>query len=1252
MGVDTNEQFEVTGINVNIESDCVANVSNRESSSDDEVAVVGVEETPQLYRPLDFELCEMLCSELGIKNENDTHLYSGPGVEIGDPCRTKTIKEDGNCFFRAVSYALSGTENNHNIMRVAIVKHLQENGAVFYSHLRSGYQSVDDYLVKSHMQDLGTWATEVEILATANLLKSDIFTFSRGKWLKYSSTQINKNNITTGKSIFLKHCMEVHYEFVKCVKPPSTSLYECSHNLRSTSQNTIIVKGKGRHCKVKRSLTADVNDVGDCKHVDGRKRDGKQQKCDDNVVCVEEISTSIANRLLMRKRPCTVTKHSTKIQKRKRKNEQDRYWSDLEFHAKKKIAVNTHYIQNAVVKNAKAKQLYKDKECYRDSIKAHSIAKYENNESHREGVKAQSIWKYKNDESHREDVKAQSIWKYRKDECHREYVKAQSIEKYSVNESHREAVKARSIDKYAVNTCHREVVKAQSIQKYKENENHREIVKARYIKKYKDSERYRDDTKCRVFASRQCKATKQKNIKSVITMFRNEIVHGPNYVCSVCYRQLFKNQVIQCKREVYSKKGGMTAKTAKRCLDFHECSDICDNDCLYLRQKQQKLKWICYTCHRKLLNGKMPAEAAANNLHVMTIPQELKCLNSLEQHLIALHIPFMKMLALPKGGQNGVHGPVVCVPSSVEKGTSVLPRQESDDQMIRIKLKRKLSYKGHYQYLYVNDLKIKTALQYLTMNNKWYSGISFNKDWRNPLSRIDEVDECISDDDGIGDESGGQTTEPKYDALNIESHDYATNSKLGDNAENTESRDSAGNTDAEDEKSREEQQGMFVDTCLQPVDIAQEVLDQHFDKIYCVAPAEGNHPVKMLMDESNEAKCFPVLYPTGSPTFHDNREVRITLARYLHSRLMNVDSRFARNTDFIFYSQFLSEVQQVLSNVSIAMRKGSSKTCTQNITAATLTDEQSLKKILNYDEGYKFLRPIRGTPPFWQSAQKDLFAMVRQLGIPTWFCSFSSADMRWPEMIDSILEAEGDSRTAEELDWSEKCAVLRNNPVTAARMFDQRFHYFLRHVIMSPAEPIGKIEDYFYRVEFQQRGSPHTHCLFWVKDAPKVDKDDDVEVTSFVDTYVTCEMPSAENDEELYEIVNSVQKHSKRHSKSCRKHGTECRFNFPRPPSARPDADAQLPEVSLFTSIGLTQDLFERACSVLTKKTSVVLKRESSDVWVNQYNEDLLRCWNGNMDIQFVVDAYSCIVYIISYISKAEREMGLLLDLYILIIER
>lgn len=81
----------------------------------------------------------------------------------------------------------------------------------------------------------------------------------------------------------------------------------------------------------------------------------------------------------------------------------------------------------------------------------------------------------------------------------------------------------------------------------------------------------------------------------------------------------------------------------------------------------------------------------------------------------------------------------------------------------------------------------------------------------------------------------------------------------------------------------------------------------------------------------------------------------------------------------------------------------------------------------------------------------------------------------------------------------------------------------------------------------------------------------------------------------------------------------------------------------LFDSLGITQAVFEAAYKRLGRNTRVVLKRQPNEVWVNQYSKPLLKCWNANMDIQSVVDAYACVVYIISYISKAEREMGLLL---------
>ena len=75
----------------------------------------------------------------------------------------------------------------------------------------------------------------------------------------------------------------------------------------------------------------------------------------------------------------------------------------------------------------------------------------------------------------------------------------------------------------------------------------------------------------------------------------------------------------------------------------------------------------------------------------------------------------------------------------------------------------------------------------------------------------------------------------------------------------------------------------------------------------------------------------------------------------------------------------------------------------------------------------------------------------------------------------------------------------------------------------------------------------------------------------------------------------------------------------------------------------ITHEMYEVAHCALANMNHVIFKRNPYDAWVNPYNEHLLQAWNGNMDIQPVLDAYSCIMYIVSYISKQEREMGDLL---------
>ena len=97
---------------------------------------------------------------------------------------------------------------------------------------------------------------------------------------------------------------------------------------------------------------------------------------------------------------------------------------------------------------------------------------------------------------------------------------------------------------------------------------------------------------------------------------------------------------------------------------------------------------------------------------------------------------------------------------------------------------------------------------------------------------------------------------------------------------------------------------------------------------------------------------------------------------------------------------------------------------------------------------------------------------------------------------------------------------------------------------MSKAVPIGKIADWFYRVEYQQRGSPHIHMLIWLENAPSFGVDFDHEVASFIDQIITCRKPTSNP-----ELLNLVNRQLHRHSHTCRKKSKSVsRFNYPQPP--------------------------------------------------------------------------------------------------------
>ena len=63
------------------------------------------------------------------------------------------------------------------------------------------------------------------------------------------------------------------------------------------------------------------------------------------------------------------------------------------------------------------------------------------------------------------------------------------------------------------------------------------------------------------------------------------------------------------------------------------------------------------------------------------------------------------------------------------------------------------------------------------------------------------------------------------------------------------------------------------------------------------------------------------------------------------------------------------------------------------------------------------------------------------------------------------------------MSWQKKSELIQKDPVTCARNFEHMVQLFTHNFIKSSCYPIGEVVDFFYRVEFQQRGSPHIHGI-------------------------------------------------------------------------------------------------------------------------------------------------------------------------------
>ncbi|KAL8376601.1 hypothetical protein RB595_007618 [Gaeumannomyces hyphopodioides] len=108
--------------------------------------------------------------------------------------------------------------------------------------------------------------------------------------------------------------------------------------------------------------------------------------------------------------------------------------------------------------------------------------------------------------------------------------------------------------------------------------------------------------------------------------------------------------------------------------------------------------------------------------------------------------------------------------------------------------------------------------------------------------------------------------------------------------------------------------------------------------------------------------------------------------------------------------------------------------------------------------------------------------MCYALGCPSVFLTFSAADLHWH----SVAKVMPRYHEWLQADDAGKQRIARNNlrdhAQVAAYHFHRRFKHFFNEYLLKKF----KFEAHWFRYEWQGRGSPHIHGLFWVPTAPDV----------------------------------------------------------------------------------------------------------------------------------------------------------------------
>ncbi|XP_047035800.1 uncharacterized protein LOC124641680 isoform X2 [Helicoverpa zea] len=687
--------------------------------------------------------------------------------------------------------------------------------------------------------------------------------------------------------------------------------------------------------------------------------------------------------------------------------------------------------------------------------------------------------------------------------------------------------------------------------------------------------------------SNQAAVTWSTKWSSSIHRFKSTFLDNDfGHTCSVCDRLWFRND--------------LKAITAAQ---MQIISDWCVKENRQVHAQEFTL--VCANCKRSLNTGKLPSLAKMNGFTYPEVPPGLPPLDPISERLISPRLPFMQIRRLRHDFSYGIIGQVINVPVDVQEMVKCLPRQLDEDEVINVNIKRNLAHKTNYISGYTSKRTIKEWLDVLQKSSLYRL-----YDIKVDLSKLQLT---VSSEEILPDEPG-----PRIEAISAE---YTPESEI--------------------------------------LAARQHTLLWNEEDCLDIAPGHWATALNIIYDRHAEELSFPAIY-FGEPR-RFNMGVTVTPYMMATSEIRRSDRRGATPQKILYVAMKILRLRMV-DGIYSTFRK---VPVTENVTRRMLEDPEFLKEFVI--QNLAFMKSVPNSVQYWTSRKRDLFAMLRQLGKPTIFLTLSANEVRWLTLLNLLLKLSKKypGKVAEDLNTSERCSLVSDDPVTCCIYFHKLVGTLMNMLkAKSNYNPFGQyfVKDYFLRIEFQHRGSPHAHILLWLNNDPLETVSENMPNTiELVEKLSSVAKEDVPND-----TIYSNQIH--KHTFTCTKRGeTTCRFGIPYWPMLTTRVLVPMPKTDgrrvafqkkgkeLRTSLSdrtyasmddflrdhsLTFDTYLDVVRSTLRRPTLLFKRNFDQLMTNTFNPYLAGEINSNIDIQFVLDDYSCAQYVVEYVNKSARGMG------------